>query len=181
MKYKQFNMIAAIDAKNGIGKNGRIPWCLSSDLGHFKEITVNTESKFKSNVVIMGRKTWESIPDKFKPLEGRINIVLTKNQNLIFPSSVITAENLGAAFSSIEQQEDVIENVFIIGGQQLYEEGINMKECKFLYLTELIQNFDCDTFFPEFKNIFKRVSSSDYLEESMITYNFSTYERILID
>ncbi len=178
MKRRNFNIIVAIDAQNGIGKEGKIPWKLTQDLAHFKMITSQTESPFKSNAVIMGRKTWESIPEKFKPLVDRINIVLTRNNELVVPASVIKSSSLENAFVYVREHEDEIEKVFVIGGQQLYEQALQIQGCRYLYLTQLSKSFNCDTFFPSFEEFFKRVSSSDYLEENMIMYNFSKYERI---
>ena len=76
------HIIAAIDKNNGLGINNTIPWHLSADLKYFKKITTEVTAANKQNAVIMGRKTWDSIPDKYKPLPERLNIVLTRNQNI---------------------------------------------------------------------------------------------------
>lgn len=73
-----FQLVVAATRKLGIGKNGSMPWKLPGDMAYFKEITSKTADSAKQNAVVMGRKTWESIPPKFRPLPGRINVVLTR-------------------------------------------------------------------------------------------------------
>ena len=73
-----FQLVVAATRKLGIGKAGSMPWKLPGDMAYFKEITSKTADPGKQNAVIMGRKTWESIPPKFRPLPGRINVVLTR-------------------------------------------------------------------------------------------------------
>ena len=73
-----FQLVVAATRKLGIGKAGSMPWKLPGDMAYFKEITSRTADPGKQNAVIMGRKTWESIPSKFRPLPGRINVVLTR-------------------------------------------------------------------------------------------------------
>ena len=75
-----FNIIIAVDEKNGIWKDNKLAWKLSKDMLYFKETTLFTKDKDKLNAVIMWRKTWESIPAKFRPLAWRLNCVLTKNR-----------------------------------------------------------------------------------------------------
>ena len=70
----KINVIVAVDDKLGIGKNNKLPWDIPEDLAHFKNITTKFETL--ENVVLMGRNTWESIPNKFRPLKDRINIIL---------------------------------------------------------------------------------------------------------
>jgi dihydrofolate reductase/thymidylate synthase len=71
-------LVVAATRKLGIGKGGTMPWKLPGDMAYFKELTSKTADAGKQNAVIMGRKTWESIPVKFRPLPGRINVVLTR-------------------------------------------------------------------------------------------------------
>ena len=74
-------IVAATIPEFGIGFNGTIPWRVAEDLKFFKETTSSTNDRNKKNAVIMGRKTWESIPPKYRPLKDRFNIVLTRNTN----------------------------------------------------------------------------------------------------
>ena len=80
--FRKFHLVLAVSLPEfGIGANGKLPWHLPEDMKHFKQITSNTIDSSKRNAVIMGRKTWDSIPSKFKPLQNRLNVVLTRNPN----------------------------------------------------------------------------------------------------
>ena len=74
-----YQLVVAATRKLGIGKSGTMPWKLPGDMAYFKELTSKTAESGKQNAVIMGRKTWESIPPKFRPLPNRVNVVLTRN------------------------------------------------------------------------------------------------------
>src|SRR5262245_10605196 len=92
-----FDIVVATDMNSGIGKDGQLPWNLPGDLRHFKDVTSRAKSPLKKNAVIMGRKTWEALPDKFRPLPGRVNLVLTHNKKLSFPPGVLQADNIDSA------------------------------------------------------------------------------------
>ena len=77
----KFSIILAIDSNNWLGKNNDLAWKLKSDMQYFKKITTQTQQENKQNAVIMGRKTWESIPEKFRPLPDRKNFLLTRDEN----------------------------------------------------------------------------------------------------
>lgn len=78
------NIIVAMDSRGGIGKNGKLPWKLPKDMAYFHKLTTTTVDPKKINAVLMGRKNWESIPSKFRPLKGRINVVLSRKVELLF-------------------------------------------------------------------------------------------------
>ena len=85
----KFNLIVAACGKSlGIGLNGELPWRLKSEMKYFAETTSRTIDSNKINAVIMGRKTWESIPLKFRPLKNRLNVVLSRQQNYLLDSEV---------------------------------------------------------------------------------------------
>ena len=127
------NIIVAIDSKNGIGKNNGIPWYIPSDLKYFRETTTITKNKNKKNIVIMGRKTWESIPPKYRPLPNRYNFILTRNLDLINETQQFDyihkikykyVKTLLWAFIYSKKliHEGFAEKLFIIGGSSLYKE-----------------------------------------------------------
>lgn len=131
------NLIVAKAKDNAIGKNGKIPWNIPEELQYFKEITVNS-------VVIMGRKTYESIGH---PLSQRINIVISNTkkysgENLYIVSSLNDALELANRYDK---------EVFIIGGERLYKETIDIVDR--MYITEVfIDVKEADTFFPAIDN-----------------------------
>lgn len=146
-----FSLIVCCDQKYGIGKNNKLPWYYSKDLEFFKKTTSNLEDNNKINVVIMGNNTYKSIPSKFKPLNNRFNIVLTKNKisnieqkynNLIYFNNIIEI------FLYLESNKEKFNEVFIIGGNQIYNLFLKYKIIKYIYLTHIIDiEYTCDTFF----------------------------------
>ena len=126
-------------SRNGvIGKDGDLPWRLKSDLAIFKQITL-----FKP--VIMGRKTWDSLPKK--PLPGRLNVVLSRDGSLE-PDGALVCETLGEALQIAREQaaEDGAEEVCVIGGAAVFAEA--MPKARRLYLTEVDAVVEGDTHMP---------------------------------
>lgn len=173
-----FSIIAAIDAEGGIGKNGQIPWQISADMKRFKEITTTVRSAGKKNVVLMGRRTWESLPEKFRPLPDRINVVISRNDSLKFPAGVYRAASLEQGLEMISSKlADEVEGAFVIGGAQVYAEALNHPGCEKVYLTRISKSFGCDTFFPKELPGFKRISESTLLRQSAFRFTFQVYTR----
>lgn len=168
----KFSMIVAIDKNNGIGKNNTIPWHLPTDLEYFQHITTGN----KKNVVIMGRKTWESIPKNYKPLRNRLNIIVSSNPI----DNQITKTSLNDALKYVCEVNE-IEEVFVIGGQMLYEEGIKHQDCDKLYITRIDKEFGCDRFFPKVdEDRYELIKKSlDYIKDDF-KYNFLIYKQKVI-
>lgn len=128
-------------SRNGvIGKNGGLPWRLSGDLAFFKKTTLGKP-------VIMGRKTWESLP--IKPLPGRLNIVLSKDGSFT-PADAVVCESFSEAVQIGREQaaEDGVGEVCVIGGAALFQ--LALPKAKRVYLTEVHAEVDGDVFFPAF-------------------------------
>ena len=126
-------IIAAVSENNVIGKDGKIPWNIKEDLQRFRKLTLN-------HPVIMGRKTYESLP--VKPLKDRINIVLTRQKDFN-PPGIIVKNSLTDAIEFCKNYD----KVFIIGGQAVFEDGLKIADT--LELTRVHKNYDGDAFFPE--------------------------------
>ena len=173
---KGFSIIVALDEAHGIGKGGLLPWHLPADLAHFKKITTASHGGRK-NVVIMGRKTWESIPDKFKPLPGRLNVIITGQADYLLPSGVGRASSLETAL--LEYCSKDFGEVFVIGGAKVFVEAILHPLCEKLYLTLIYGKFDADVFFPEIPPSFKPAGSSEKTQENEKTFSFLNLSRVL--
>eukprot|EP01038_Epipyxis_sp_PR26KG_P007088 gene7088-9673_t len=138
-----------------------------------------------TNAVIMGRKTWESIPLRFRPLEGRTNVILSRNPNirkeLDLPESVIVAASLLDALEILSNTQ--IGEIFVIGGGAVYEEAMRSPFCNRIYLTEVNNEIpDLDAFFPKISACdFKLVSRSSSQQHKEFSYRFLEFERILED
>lgn len=149
---KPFDIVVATDLGRGIGKDGVMPWDLPEDLKYFRQLTATAELG-KQNVVIMGRRTWNSIPEAFRPLPGRINVVITSLPTSFFLESVIAFPSLELALEWVQCQGEV-DQCFVVGGGQLYGEAIRHPWLERLYITQIQHLFECDTFFPEYENDF---------------------------
>ncbi|MBA0791627.1 hypothetical protein Gohar_016196, partial [Gossypium harknessii] len=180
---RTYQVVVAATKDMGIGKDGKLPWNLPSDLKFFKDITLTTSDSGKKNAVIMGRKTWESIPLKNRPLPGRLNVVLTRSGSF----DIATAENVvicGSMTSALELLAASpyclsIEKVFVIGGGQILRESLNAAGCDAIHITEIETNIECDTFMPAIDTaVFQPWYSSFPMVENDIRYCFTTYVRV---
>jgi dihydrofolate reductase len=178
---RPFDIVVAVDSRHGIGKNGALPWQLPGDMAFFRKLTTGIHAPGKRNAVVMGRKTWESIPPRFRPLKDRLNVVITRQPSLTVPSGVIVAESLDDALSAADRED--IEGVFLIGGGAVYTEAVGHPSLQRIYWTEVRADFGCDTFFPRLSEDFvhMRQQDSEVLCENGIEYVFTVYERKTAD
>ena len=128
------SLIAAVARNRAIGKDNQLLWNLPEDMKHFRETT-------RGKPVIMGRKTWESLPEKFRPLPGRQNIVVSRN-----PAYKAHGAALAGTLESALALVGGAEETFIIGGEQLYSAALPQADR--LYLTEVDCAPEADAFFP---------------------------------
>ncbi|MFH0820759.1 MAG: dihydrofolate reductase [Candidatus Peregrinibacteria bacterium] len=170
MKLHPIYLIAAVDNKFGIGKNGKIPWAIRQDLDFFRKITTKTDSATRENLVIMGHSTWDSLPAAHRPLPGRRNIVLSR-KDLKLPGAKVY-HSLKDAF---ESADELIESVFVIGGGKVFAEAIRAKNLKGIYLTHVQGDFKCDTPFPKIPRSFKPTSLGRG-EEKGVKFEFIFYK-----
>jgi dihydrofolate reductase len=152
-------LVAAV-ARNGvIGKNGGIPWQLPADLQHFKRLTLG-------HPILMGRRTWESLG---RPLPGRRNIVITRQQNWRAEGAE-HAESLPAALQRVAGDE----LAFVIGGAQLYAQALPLADG--LELTEIDHDFDGDTRFPDWdRSRFVEIARQTHTAPQGWDYHFVSY------
>jgi dihydrofolate reductase len=139
MKTPEIAIVVAMDQKKGIGKNGQLPWPrIPEDMQRFKEET-------GTHPVIMGRKTYESLPLKYRPLPGRQNIVITRNPEVKY-DGVLMAHSLEEAIRIAKPLDE--HRICIVGGGEIYKEALSLTDI--LLLTKIEGDFDADTFFPEY-------------------------------
>ncbi len=162
------SLIAAIDSNNGIGKNNGLLCHLPNDMKHFKNTTMN-------HVVLMGRKTWESL-GKYAPLPGRTNFVISRNKDLKLEGAIVYDSLLKGIVEAMQMKE---QEVFVIGGGEIYKEAI--KNAHKLYITKINHTFESDTFFPEINaDKWKEVKHEDFKADEKHKYDYAIieYERI---
>ncbi|XP_057436757.1 bifunctional dihydrofolate reductase-thymidylate synthase isoform X2 [Lotus japonicus] len=180
---RTYQVVVAATKDMGIGKDGKLPWRLFTDLKFFKEITTATSDPGKKNAIVMGRKTWESIPLKYRPLPGRLNVVLTRSgsfdigtaENVVICGSISSALELLAASPYCLS----IEKVFVIGGGQIFREVLNAPGCEAIHFTEIHASIECDTFMPPVDSTKYQLWYSSFPKvENDIRYSFATYVRV---
>ncbi|KAL7206749.1 hypothetical protein ACSBR2_019460 [Camellia fascicularis] len=180
---RTYQVVVAATQNMGIGKDGKLPWKLPSDLKFFKDVTLTTSDPVKKNAVIMGRKTWESIPLEHRPLPGRLNVVLTRSGSfdIATAENVVICGSMGSALELLAASPYClsIEKVFVIGGGQILREALNAPGCDAIHITEIETNIECDTFIPAVDmSVFLPWYSSFPLVENNIRYSFTTYVRV---
>ena len=160
----KLNMIVAICNNRGIGKLNSLPWHFKKDLRYFAQKTKGLA--FNTNAIIMGKNTWLSFPG-----------VLPNRENLIISRSLV-GENI---FSSPEEcisycKNKRFDNIWIIGGQTMYEHFLTHTLLKSIYITKINYDYNCDTFFPELPESFELTSTSFDIEDN-IKLDFDVYEK----
>mmetsp|Transcript_116373 Transcript_116373/g.375881 ORF Transcript_116373/g.375881 Transcript_116373/m.375881 type:complete len:491 (+) Transcript_116373:62-1534(+) len=178
------SVIVATTPRGGIGYQGKLPWKIPEDMAHFKRVTMATPNDDgRQNAVIMGRKTWESIPEKFRPLAGRVNVVLSRaaaepDFASPYPEGVLVAPSVASAVERLAGCGDVLE-VFVIGGQAAYEEALRMPNCERLFITRIGKDMECDAFFPAFDGTLYKVAHLSRTRScDGLPYDFLVYERL---
>ena len=161
-----YNIIVAFDNKRGIGRENNLPWHFPNDLKYFSKLTKGNNN----NAIVMGKNTWKSLPKK--PLVKRDNLILSTTLNI---EDNTPNNNYVKSFSSINDIENFCKNqkydeVWIIGGAEIYNLFINENKVKYIYATLIHQKYDCDCFFPELDN-WTIINQEDIIsEETKISY-----------
>jgi dihydrofolate reductase len=177
MKNVTISMIAAMSKNRVIGHNNRIPWDIPEDMEYLRATT-------RGKPLIMGRSTYESVagyrqidPRKERPMPGRFNVLVTRNAEYFgenpLPKGVALAttpkDGLTLAFDHAQQEK--IDEIFVFGGSQIYEELL--PNTQRMYLTEIDTRYDGDSFFPDFERSEWQLTSSDQRDG----FAFNVYDR----
>lgn len=146
--------IVAMDEARVIGRAGELPWHISEDLRRFSRLTTG-------HAVLMGRKTYQSLPEKYCPLPGRLNIVLTRNREWQAPEGVLVYPTIESALAEIESGKVTLpgDTVWIGGGAEVFLQTIDRWDE--VYLTRVAGHHDGDTFMPEFESQFELLERED--------------------
>lgn len=221
-------LIVAATTNNGIGKDGGLPWpMLKKEMAYFARITKRVPKAFQSvsdaatqisdasstasqlatqqpqNVVVMGRKTWDSIPPKFRPLPARTNLIISRQDPLssvtedaLSKGDVLVAKDIASGLEKLASRAE-IGRVFVIGGSTIYKAALEMESAKHVLLTRVQGEWDCDTDFPveldsdagwekkgkaNLEKFVEEEMESSVLEEEVkgqkVRYEFLLYERV---
>ena len=163
----KLNVLVAASTNNVIGKANTIPWRLPTDMKYFKKIT-------EGHIVIMGRKSWDSLPVKFRPLPNRTNVIVTRNESFK-EDGVIVFHDLDYCLNHF-QSLDNSDEVFIIGGSEIYKAAFPFADK--LYLTRVLAEVDGDVYLEGFDaSEWSLASSSEVMEENGLKFIFEVYEK----
>lgn len=176
------NIIVAYDSKRGIGAKGSIPWKLPLDMKRFKDITSGLENS-NTKCVVMGRKTWDSIPKKFKPLPDRYNIIISTTISTDdLPDKTYVCRSFDEVDTLLFKLINIeLDDVFYIGGAEIYKTAMQRYEIDTYYITEIYKKYECDTYFPTFSlNEYSNTSSIIH-QDNDLTYKFIDYKKKSID
>ena len=168
----EITIIAAIQRKdNGLGKDNRLLFRIPEDMKRFVQLT----TRVPNQPVIMGRKTYDSIPEKFKPLSGRQAIIITRNEDYPTPQNEIRAHSLEEALRVAQELSEVVS---IAGGGEIYKEAIEKGLFDKLELTLVKSDKNADTFFPVWSHLGEIVNRLEAIDEkSGLEYAFITIEK----
>jgi dihydrofolate reductase len=136
---KPFDIIVAHDANFGISHNGAIPWQNKNDMRFFQRTTSTTTNNTKMNAIIMGRKTWDSLPTR--PLKNRINIVVSNTMLANCVVHILPTFDDAHIFASYHPH---VEKIFVIGGETIYRCAIESPHCRNIYATKILDTYSCD-------------------------------------
>lgn len=161
-----------------IGADGAMPWHVPEDLAYFRQVT-------RGSPVVMGRRTWESLPEAFRPLPGRVNVVITGDEGRarqLTEQGALTASSLEEAVDRARPHAAETSTVWIMGGGAIYAEAIDKGLARLAAVTQLDLHIDGDTYAPELDSsqwhLVSATPESDYApSESGIGYRFETYAR----
>lgn len=163
------SIVVAAGDNNAIGQSGKLLWHLPNDMRYFKQITMGHH-------VIMGRKTYESIPEKYRPLIGRVNVVVTRQKDYEAPGCrVVSSVEDALKFAEANEETEVM----VIGGGEIYREAFKFADR--IYFTKVYYGFpNADTHFPEMsKKKWELVLNETYLadEKHLYEYDFQVWDR----
>ncbi len=194
-KTKKINIIFALDEQNGLGRNWDLAWRIKEDMQYFKEVTLSPHSISPKgrevaqlqNAVIMWRKTWDSIPEKYRPLPDRKNIILSRDKNFTIENKeVLVFSDFEEAIVKLSQDKNIWK-IFIIWWASIYNLALKSKFLDKIYLTRVKWNFDCDVFVDFREEDFELIENSDWKKntpwkkypwgEKWIEFRFEVYKR----
>jgi dihydrofolate reductase len=207
-KSPSLTLVLAATPTLGIGKGGVLPWPqLKKEMGYFARVTKRVSPQphdsagtRRINAVLMGRKTWDSIPPKFRPLKERLNVVITRKADE-FKSSLdatsdvegpMVASGILDALSQLEHKAQELDRIYVIGGASIYRTALELPQTKRVLLTKIREEYECDTFFSvnlEESAVWRKASVEELkeftgedvdeegVEEKGVKFEFCLFER----
>jgi dihydrofolate reductase/thymidylate synthase len=204
MRNKLFDIIVATSklSKYGIGLNNSLPWNSRKEMNLFKELSINSffkKDNSNDNIVIMGRNTFESIPEKFRPLKSRINMIISNsyfndkynNQNCIWINrNCAYFKSIDDCFKYINdygEEENLKGDIFVIGGSKIYNQLFNHENLRYVFMSDLKNNktednkFNVDSYLDFNEDNFTKKYESSFEDDNDVSFNFNIYQKNGLD
>jgi len=160
----KLHLIFARAANGVIGKDNALPWYLPEDMAHFKRTTMGCP-------VIMGRKTWDSLPPRFRPLPGRLNVVVTRQANWQAPGA-LCAHSVPEAMALCPADSDA----WVIGGAEIYAQALPLASTA--VVTEIDASFEGDAFAPQFGPEWIETARERQVSSNGLRFSFASYRKL---
>lgn len=182
---KPIRLIAAACKNLGIGKDGQLPWHLPTEFKFFMDSVTRVSRPGKTNMLIWGRACWFSNPENMFPMPNVVHVVLSKTLSTVPDRAHFLCRDFDSAvgLASLPSNRDLIETIWIVGGHQVYKEGLEHPWCDLIYLTDIMADIDCDVFFPKFDHrIFIKQDrfpgvKNEIQEDNGIRYKFQVFKK----
>lgn len=167
-----FHLIVAVDRRGGMARDGGLPWHLPADLKWFRAHTTGARAAgAPRNRVLMGRRTWESLPERYRPLPGRANLVLTRRRDYLADGARLV-HDLDEAVAATPAGAEL----WVVGGAEVYALALADPRCGRVLVTRIDADFGCDVFFPTLDG-FEEVDPGQEAEDAGLRYRFCEYRR----
>ena len=167
MSEMTYSHIVACDKNNVIGSGGTMPWDIPEDFKFFKD-------KTSGHIIIMGRKTFESLPNS-KPLPNRLNIIITRQKDYK-PEGTVVVDSVEKALEYAKTQVDQYDpEIFICGGGEIYKQTLDLADT--IYLTRIYEEFNGDTLYPEFDESKYELVEENPRFKNPVDFTFFTYRK----
>ncbi|XP_030646866.1 dihydrofolate reductase [Chanos chanos] len=182
---KPIRLIAAACSSMGIGKNGQLPWNLPSEFRFFLDTVSAVSRPGKKNLLIWGRGCWFSCPDNVFPIDNGLHVVLSRELSSVPKHAHYLCQDFNSGVQLVCQPPlcDLVETIWVLGGSQVYKVGLEHPWCDLIYLTDVMADFDCDVFFPDFdRGVYRKQDRfpgvpDGIQEENGIKFKFQVFKR----
>ncbi|XP_043943526.1 dihydrofolate reductase-like isoform X2 [Protopterus annectens] len=182
--FKPIYVIAAACKNMGIGNDSGLPWNLPNEFRYFMDRVTSVTAPGKKNLIVCGKNSF-NIPEKYLPLENCLVAMLSTTLSAAPKYVQYLCRDFPTAIKigSTPSLGDTVEKIWIIGGPKVFKEGLNHPWCRHFFLTDIMSNFKCDTFFPDFdRQTFHLLDKfpgvpSGIQEEKGIKYHFQVFTR----
>ncbi|XP_041967245.1 zgc:153031 [Alosa sapidissima] len=185
IQIKPIRLIAAACSDMGIGKDGHLPWDLPKEFQFLLDTISTVSTPGKKNMLIWGRVCWFSCPEKVFPIPNTIHVVLSRVLSSVPEGAHYLCRDFGSAMQLASQGTvaDLVETIWILGGPSVYREAMEHPWCDLIYLTDIMAEFDCDVFFPDFdRNVYRKQDRfpgvpHEIQEENGVKFQFQVFKK----